>query len=78
MTNPTKREIERRIEEFEDYDAGSDLDVVIRRDLVMPRKKAEAEGREILGPSTTGGNSDADLVVVERNTTRVAVDEAGR
>lgn len=78
MTRPTKREIEKRIEEFEIHDAAGDLEIVLEDTTVMSRERAEEKGREILEPFSYDARPDADLVVVERNTDRVVVEGGGR
>ncbi len=56
------RRIERRLEQLEDDDHEPDLETSITRVLVMSRKRAEREGREILGPADVA--TDGDFVRV--------------
>jgi hypothetical protein len=45
----TRRDLRRRLEQLEDGDHELNLETSISRTLVVSRKRAEREGREILG-----------------------------
>lgn len=56
----TRRELERRLDAIEDEtdDPAESLDIQINRYRVVSRDQAEREGREILGPVDTPGETE--------------------
>lgn len=58
---------ESRSQEGEPVDPDADVLMVIVNSVVMERETAEQEGREILGPTESETNPDADLVRVPWN-----------
>lgn len=58
MTRRSKREIERDVEQLAEDDRTPTRETSITRALVMLRKRAEREGREILGPADVVADSD--------------------
>lgn len=63
MTRKTRRDIERELEDISNPSTG--LNVTIRREHIMTRKRAEREGREIIGPADTPGDTDFARVRID-------------
>ena len=65
MTRRSKRELERAVEQLTEDDQTPTREMSITRALVMSRKQAERESREILGPADVA--ADGDFVRVDPN-----------
>ena len=58
MTRRSKRELERDVEQLAEDDRTPTRETSITRELVLSHKRAEREGREILGPADVAAAGD--------------------